>query len=246
MYLSYRSIVPVLTVVATRTFAMSVASVPPSMQLTESLQTNLPRVHDSDLVALDFTPVGVREGAGSSKFRRVAVDHSKARGSIAFVARRPGWVLCREHGQQLSELAARNGHDFGFWGIVKETGVDDEGLSDFYNKYYNFPLYRDVELVSYAAFGNKKITENMTWNPFKLYRGYKELTKRLKDKKDLEGNLVGEGMIKGGVFVLNPDGEVVYAYEENTGDPIVLEDIQAAMDSMRAEEGTQQEVSQEL
>jgi len=154
--------------------------------------------------------------------------------------------LCREHGQQLSELAAQNANDFGFFGLVKETGVDDEGLSEFYNKYYNFPLYRDVGLASYKAFGNKKITEGMSWNPFKLYRGYKELTKRLKSKEDLEGNLVGEGMIKGGVFVLNPQGEVMYAYEENTGSPLVVEDIQAAMDSMRSKESAPDEVFQEL
>mmetsp|Transcript_9403 Transcript_9403/g.17957 ORF Transcript_9403/g.17957 Transcript_9403/m.17957 type:complete len:87 (+) Transcript_9403:472-732(+) len=86
----------------------------------------------------------------------------------------------------------------------------------------------------------------MSWNPFKLYRGYKELTKRLKSKEDLEGNLVGEGMIKGGVFVLNPQGEVMYAYEENTGSPLVVEDIQAAMDSMRSKESAPDEVFQEL
>ena len=153
-------------------------------------------------------------------------------------------MLCREHGQQLSALAAIHAADFGFWGIVKETGVDNAGLSEFYNKYYNFPLYRDVTLASYSAFGNKKITTGMSWNPLKLYRGYKELTARLKEKKDLEGNMVGEGMIKGGVFVLDPDGKVVYAYEESTGDPLVVEDIQAAMDSMRA--GEAQKVTQEL
>ena len=53
-------------------------------------------------------------------------------GSIAFIVRRPGWVLCREHGQQLTELhnaatTTTNNDDglngFDLFGIIKETGV---------------------------------------------------------------------------------------------------------------------------
>lgn len=140
--------------------------------------------------------------------------------------------MCREHGQQLSELAAQTS-DFGFWGTVKETGVDDEGLSEFYHSYYKFPLYRDVGLETYAAFGNKSVMSSVsTWNPFKIYRGYKEMKQRL-EKKKIEGNLKGEGVTKGGVFVLNTDGEVVYALEEETGSPLEMEEIEAAMESLR-------------
>ena len=131
----------------------------------------------------------------------------------------------------MSELAAQYS-DFGYWGVIKETGVDDEGLSEFYNDYFTFPLYRDINLATYAAFGNKSILTGMSWNPLKLYRGYKELTKRLKDKK-LDGNMKGEGLTKGGVFILNTDGEVVHAIEESTGDPLDIDEIQAVMDEMR-------------
>jgi len=89
MYLSYRTLVPALTVMA-KTAAMAVVAVPPSMQLTESFQANLPHVYDGDLLPLDFTPVGVKEGATASKFQQVAVSHAKVHGSIAFVVRRPG------------------------------------------------------------------------------------------------------------------------------------------------------------
>lgn len=135
----------------------------------------------------------------------------------------------------MSELAAKSS-DFGFWGTVKETGVDDDGLSEFYNTYYKFPLYRDVDLVTYASFGNKSILSSFTtWNPFKIYRGYKDMAKRLEEKK-LEGNLKGEGLTKGGVFVLDTDGKVVYALEEITGSPLDMDSIEAAMASLRSGE----------
>ena len=89
MHLSYRILVPTLTVMATKTVAaMVVGAAPQSMQLTESLQANLPAVYDGDLLPLDFT-VGVQEG-NAVKFDTVARGHAQARGSIAFVVRRPG------------------------------------------------------------------------------------------------------------------------------------------------------------
>ena len=41
--------------------------------------------------------------------------------------------------------------------FVKETGVDDVGLLEFYEKYFKFPLYKDDELQIYKAQGNRKI-----------------------------------------------------------------------------------------
>lgn len=139
--------------------------------------------------------------------------------------------MCREHGQQLASLSAQTA-DFGFWGIVKETGVDDEGLAEFHSTYFDFPLYRDVGLETYASFGNKSILSGMTWNPLKIYRGYKEMTKRL-NAKNLDGNMKGEGVTKGGVFILNTNGEVVYAMEEITGTPLDMDEIEAAMNALR-------------
>jgi hypothetical protein len=139
--------------------------------------------------------------------------------------------LCREHGQQLSSivLAANNNDNFGFWGIVKETGVDDEGLLEFYKSYYTFPLYRDETLSSYSFFGNKKLSLP-SYNPWKLWKGYKKLSKRLKSKPELEGNLKGEGMVKGGILILDKDGVVQFALEEPTGEELDLDMIQSAMD----------------
>jgi len=68
--------------------------------------------------------------------------------------------LCREIGQTISLLAAEANSplkDFGLFAVVKETGVDDAGLLEFYEKYYSYPTYRDADWSFYTALGNKKL-----------------------------------------------------------------------------------------
>lgn len=117
---------------------------------------------------------------------------------------------------------------FRLWGVVKETGVDDEGLSKFYNEYYTYPLYKDEKLVLYNDFFGKRRIGLTTWNPIALYRGYKEMNQRLEEKK-LDGNMSGEGMIQGGLIIFDNDGNVRYAYEEIIGDELDIDDIVAAL-----------------
>ena len=147
-------------------------------------------------------------------------------------------MLCREHGQQLLAellLAANNEKGAGadwqtqvaLWGTVKEIGVDDEGLLEFYNDYYTVPLYRDVDRALYAAFGSRKIALT-TWNPVQLWRGYRELGRRVAEKK-ISGNLKGEGLIQGGILIFDATGTLRYAYEEEIGTPLDLDDIRAAV-----------------
>ena len=140
--------------------------------------------------------------------------------------------MCREHGQQLTLLAANN-VDVPFWGIVKETGVDDEGLLEFYNTYFTFPLVLDQNLSIYQGMGNRKIAFR-TWNPIRLWRGFRSMNSRLKEKS-IEGNLVGEGMIQGGILVFDKEGKIQYAYEEAIGDELDVDDIVAAIKAVRGE-----------
>jgi len=84
---------------------------------------------------------------------------------------------------------------FGLFGLVKETGIDDEGLIEFYSKSFPFPLYRDEGLVFYNDFFNGRKLGLSTLNPLRLYRGYKQMTARL-NEKGLEGNLKGEGIVQ--------------------------------------------------
>eukprot|EP00985_Skeletonema_marinoi_P008152 scaffold3626_cov120-Skeletonema_marinoi.AAC.4 len=124
---------------------------------------------------------------------------------------------------------------FNMWGVVKETGVDDEGLSKFYNDYFTFPMFKDEGLVLYNDFFGKRKIALTTYNPFKLYKGYTEMTKRL-NGKSLDGNMTGEGMIQGGIVIFDNQGNARYAYEEIIGDELVIDDIVAALEDVANDE----------
>lgn len=152
-------------------------------------------------------------------------------------------MLCREHGRQLTDLANNDSTNndnaelmkgFKMFGTVKEIGVDDKGLSEFYNDHFTYPLYKDDGLVFYNDFFGKRKLGLTTYNPLKLYSGYKEMTKRLKKKK-LDGNMVGEGMVQGGVIIFDKSGKVRYAYEEETGKELNMEDIVAALRAVQTD-----------
>jgi len=145
-------------------------------------------------------------------------------------------VLCREQGQQLTDLVTdktRPLDGFELFGLVKETGVDDQGLTEFYKDSFNFPLYKDEALVFYNEFYGMRKLKLTTWNPLRLYRGYKDMSKRLKEKT-LEGNLVGEGLVQGGIIIFGKDGKPKYAYEEETGSEIPVDDIVAALNAVKS------------
>ena len=46
-------------------------------------------------------------------------------------------------------------------------------------------------------------------------------------EKNIEGNMVGEGLILGGVLVVDRTGRVTYSYPEQTGSPAPVEAIEA-------------------
>lgn len=143
--------------------------------------------------------------------------------------------MCREEGQALSQLAAKRGKPldgFGLWGLVKENGVDDEGLVEFQTDFFSHPLYRDESKAFYDALGNRKI-KLTTWNPFKLWSGMKAMGNRLKEK-NIEGNMKGDGMVQGGVIIFGKDMRPKYAYKEETGSELPVEDILAAVDAVKS------------
>lgn len=209
-----------------------------SMKLSASFLSNLSNVYTTPLKYISFgteEAATVTEATDTISFRDASTKESDAEASIVFIIRRPGCILCREHGQQLTKFYnnynAANGANIAMWGIIKEVGVDDVGLVDFYKNYFTFPLYRDVDLTTYHSFGYRSI-KLTTWNPIRLYQGYQEMKKRLSSADNLTGNLKGEGMIQGGIVIVDHKNDIRYAFEEDIGSELVMDDIEKALDDI--------------
>ncbi len=101
------------------------------------------------------------------------------------------------------------------------------GVGEFQKKYFdNKPLFMDAELKFYSYLGNKSLLSQPlhSWNPFTLYSDYKTLKNRL-DSKKVDGNLKGEGLLKGGLLIVHPTLGVVYRHEESTGSCMPYDEI---------------------
>jgi len=116
---------------------------------------------------------------------------------------------------------------------VKEVGVDDPGLYDFYNDYFTYPLYKDESQTFYTALGTRKLAIS-TWNPIKMFRGMRNMSKRL-SKKNISGNYKGEGIVQGGIIIFDAAGKARFAYREETGSEVPVEDIIAVVKELRKE-----------
>ena len=87
----------------------------------------------------------------------------------------------------------------------------------------------------YEALGSRRITKDLegTWNPLKFFQGLKDIGIRMKDK-GIEGNFAGNGLVLGGVFVIDTDAEAItYTYKEATGKEIPRDEIADAVKAVR-------------
>eukprot|EP00934_Nitzschia_sp_Nitz4_P003477 Nitzschia sp. Nitz4//scaffold89_size161592//133406//134226//NITZ4_002397-RA/size161592-snap-gene-0.182-mRNA-1//-1//CDS//3329559673//3467//frame0 len=179
------------------------------------------------LAPLDFT-IGVQEKEAVSAEEAVMRNMGED-GAVLFV--------------QLHKLSApKEGgpaplEGFNLLGVVKETGVDDKGLMDFYSQYYPFPLYRDDEFSFFKAMESGTFMKNMSWNPFKTWQTIQDIKGRMQGK-DIKGNMKGDGIRSGGVLVFGQDGQVKYMYKESTGIPIDEEGLLKAVQAVRDEQAS--------
>ncbi|KAK1742550.1 hypothetical protein QTG54_007115 [Skeletonema marinoi] len=212
-----------VSLIATISVAVATAYVPPNMELPSSW---------TDVTQTQLTPLEFRSEAASALEGKddvseaacidaasVIRQHSGSLGCIAFAVRRPG------------EDKPLDG--FGLFGVVKEVGVDDPGLYDFYNDYFTYPLYKDESQTFYTALGTRKLAIS-TWNPIKMFRGMRNMSKRL-SKKNISGNYKGEGIVQGGIIIFDAAGKARFAYREKTGSEVPVEDIIAVVKELRKE-----------
>lgn len=211
--------------------------------LPRVLSRCLPRLYRTELIPLDLRFGIVREEghrvtleqANHKVIRQAIVKGPKARASVCFVVKRPGCVLCHEQGRAISELMAEfPDNQVAAWAVVKEINVDNEGLLTFYQKYFNFPFFRDPNLTLYSALGNRRV--GIVKNPFRIIQRYIEVRKRLQNK-GIKGNIIGkgEGMILGGILVFDRKGNIRYAYQEEFTQEAPVDQIRNALRQVIAE-----------
>lgn len=117
--------------------------------------------------------------------------------------------------------------------MVKETGVDDAGLSDFKRKFFDFDLYRDDDLALYSALGGRRMKFTSLFGM--LFSG-NSIKNRWKEGNITGANMKGEGILQGGVIVFGKDGKQKYAYEEITGTVVPSDDLLAAVNAVKEEQ----------
>ena len=110
-------------------------------------------------------------------------------------------------------------------GVIKETGIDDDALLEFYTDYFTFPLYKDEGMNLYNIIGNEKL------DTFTLFAN----AKRMHDRVDAKGirsspKVKGEGLTQGGVLIFDKHGRLCYVYYETFGFELDTQAIQWAID----------------
>ena len=133
----------------------------------------------------------------------------------------------------LAELYKETFSGVKIFGIVKETGVDDEGLVDFSEKYFRYPLYCDKSYAFYQALGDRKVGLKDILNPLSIIGIVCDAFQRLRNKS-IDGNMVGEGVVQGGYIVFDRAGEPRAMYQEQTGIDLPILDLVNAVTFVRS------------
>ena len=158
------------------------------------------------------------------------VDDAKEKDvTVVFAIRRAGCGSCRIHGLQVSELLKQDDR-INLIGAIKETGVDDDALMDFYQKYFPFPLYKDRRWNLFQhAFGNRKVS---IW---RLLSSAPTLNKWYKERNVVNVPFGGDLFTKGGILIFDKLGQLKFVYYEKYGEELDMEAIKWAIHQTRQE-----------
>ena len=117
--------------------------------------------------------------------------------------------------------------------------MDDEALSEFHTHYFRkLNLYKDGAWKIYKAMGGRKI------NPAQLIMGLARSFKRHKKKKIETRMGPGDGWMLGGVLIFDQEGELIYAYQEEYGLELDMNQIENIISSARDETSRHNDMSE--
>jgi hypothetical protein len=218
--------------------AVPVAS---SLELNDTLLANSETIAGIELTPLNcaFGLVSERKDIGPRTVRSICRSARKDRGAdvtVVFAVRRAGCGACREHALQLNDIVNQLQSEplaenfilrprrVALVGVVKETGVDDAALVDFYEKYFKKnKLYKDPKWQIYNCMGARKLSV------MRLLTQAARLSCRYRKKNIVNIPFGGDIFTKGGVLIFDKYGTLRYAYLESYGDVLPEEEIKAAI-----------------
>ena len=123
---------------------------------------------------------------------------------------------------------------FNLYSIVKETGIDDEGLNEFGTEYFPHPTYKDQALVFYNALGSGKLS--LGFNPLAYIKLIRDSMKRIKEDGVKSYNTKGEGFLQGGWILFDTEGNPKAAFQENAKQRVPIDDILKEVKAMSTKE----------
>jgi len=107
--------------------------------------------------------------------------------------------------------------------IVKETGIDDEGLKEFITEYFPYVCYKDQDRVFYKNLGSG--TMSLGFNPMNMIKLIMNSKKMMKDFNVSSWNTKGEGLLQGGWILFDTDGIPRAAFQEDAKKRIPIDKI---------------------
>lgn len=112
--------------------------------------------------------------------------------------------------------------------------TDEElGINEFSTKYFANAdgLYLDQERVFVSALGNRTLKLFTSWKPWRIIKDFRAAADKVEQMKGrgIEGNMRGEGLIAGGVLVVDPSEGVVFCNFEETSTPVAEQDLLQAL-----------------
>lgn len=127
---------------------------------------------------------------------------------------------------QLRDHAAVDSR-LGLVGILKKVPDDNDNILEYYENFFNNPLYMDDAWHVYKAMGKRMLTMET------LKAGVQRLMPRYKSKgipMRFEG---GDRFMMGGVLIFDRKGNLCFSYEEAYGEELNMEVIKEAIDEIR-------------